>query len=128
MHKVEGMSLANTCRANFLMDNPAEYFANALFSVAPLQMGAGVKIKVLECMASSLPVVATAIGAEGIGAEAEDGLIVADSVSDYRKACLNLLDDMGKCQNLKLAARKWFETQYEPKQEVPERIYKIVEQ
>ena len=26
MHKVEGMRLANTCRANFLMDNPAEYF------------------------------------------------------------------------------------------------------
>lgn len=110
------------------VDNPAEYFANALFSVAPLQMGAGVKIKVLECMASSLPVVATAIGAEGIGAEAEDGLIAVDSVSDYRKACLNLLDDMDKCQKLKLAARKWFETHYEPNQETPERIYKIVEQ
>lgn len=109
------------------VDDPAPYFAEALFSVAPLQMGAGVKIKVLECMASSLPVVATSIGAEGIGAEADDGLLVSDTIEGYQKLCLDLLADTEKCKKLHFAAKQWFKIQYEPHQETAERIYRIVE-
>lgn len=49
----------------FLPDLDAVYRAARVF-VAPLYSGAGVKFKVLQAMSHSLPVVATAVAAEGI--------------------------------------------------------------
>lgn len=109
------------------VDNPAVYFAKALFSVAPIQIGAGVKIKVLECMQYGLPVVATEVGAEGINATAADGLFVTDEVNEYLKICGDLLADTKKCKLLQECSREWFMKKYKPYQETADRIYKIIE-
>lgn len=45
------------------------YFQNALCLVAPLLLGAGVKIKILEGMSSGIPVLTNSIGIEGIYAK-----------------------------------------------------------
>ena len=44
-------------------------YALASILIVPLRMGGGIKFKVLEAMASGLPVVSTKIGVEGIGVE-----------------------------------------------------------
>ena len=58
---------------DFLPD-PTECFAAAHLAVLPLFEGAGVKVKVLECLAAGLPVLTTGVGSEGIAAGVEDGL------------------------------------------------------
>lgn len=45
------------------------YLQKSKVFVCPLQFGSGIKTKVLEAMASGIPVVTTTIGAENIGAE-----------------------------------------------------------
>lgn len=64
------------------LENPSEAFARAHMAVAPLFQGAGVKVKVLECLAAGLPTLTTEIGAEGIEAGVEDGLITLESIPD----------------------------------------------
>jgi glycosyltransferase involved in cell wall biosynthesis len=57
---------------------PQAVFDQADVAVLPLFRGAGIKVKVLECLAAGLPVLTGAIGAEGIVATAADGLAVQE--------------------------------------------------
>lgn len=50
------------------VDNVAEYFEKCMCMVAPLVLGAGIKVKVLEAMSSGIPVLTNEIGIEGIKA------------------------------------------------------------
>lgn len=54
------------------VDDPAPYFENAMCLVAPLLLGAGVKVKIIEALSSGVPVVTNDIGIEGI--DAKDGV------------------------------------------------------
>lgn len=54
------------------VENPKEYFRKASILVAPLLLGAGIKIKILEAMSAGLAVVTNDIGIEGI--PAKDGI------------------------------------------------------
>lgn len=91
-------------------------FQQAWFSVAPLRIGAGVKLKVLECLSQGLPVVATNVGAEGIDAKECDGLIVADNVVTFADICISLMNDPGKCKHLGRNARDWYLNSYKPRE------------
>jgi polysaccharide biosynthesis protein PslH len=52
----------------------------------PLRIGGGSRLKILEALASGLPVVATKVGAEGLSLEADQHLTVVDSVEDMAAA------------------------------------------
>jgi len=47
--------------------------------VVPLSEGGGTRIKILEAMASGLPVVATAVAVEGLGLIENEEVLLADS-------------------------------------------------
>src|SRR5262249_18577619 len=42
------------------------YYGNALAAIVPLRTGGGTRLKILEAMAASVPVVSTPMGAEGL--------------------------------------------------------------
>jgi glycosyltransferase involved in cell wall biosynthesis len=65
--------------------------------------GAGIKNKVLEAMAAGRPVVASAAGAQGIGAGA--GLVVAPDLAGAAAEIVWLLSDPGMLQASGAAAR-----------------------
>lgn len=48
------------------VEDPSPYFLMAEIGVVPLLSGAGIKVKTLEMLRAGIPVVSTAIGAEGI--------------------------------------------------------------
>lgn len=50
-----------------LVDDVRTYLAGSDIAVVPLRYGAGVRFKIMEALAMSLPVVSTAKGAEGLG-------------------------------------------------------------
>jgi glycosyltransferase involved in cell wall biosynthesis len=73
------------------LDDPSNVFATSQIAVAPLRYGAGVKIKVLEALATGLPTVATPIGAEGI---APDKLLsVAGNAAAFARECIRLIGE-----------------------------------
>ncbi|WP_254546547.1 glycosyltransferase family 4 protein [Halomarina pelagica] len=61
--------------------------------VAPLRVGGGVRIKVLESMAWGVPVVTTPSGFEGVEATPGEDLLVPDSAEGFADATVRLLED-----------------------------------
>jgi glycosyltransferase involved in cell wall biosynthesis len=68
---------------------PASLFASSRVSIAPLLEGGGVRVKILESLASGCPVVATSIGGEGL---ALAGLTHTDDPAEFARACVSAID------------------------------------
>jgi glycosyltransferase involved in cell wall biosynthesis len=79
--------------ATGMVDDVGHYLEHAMISVAPIFVGSGTKLKILEALGAGLPVVTTTMGAEGI--EARDGidLQIADAPGDFADRCIRLLTD-----------------------------------
>lgn len=69
------------------------FYDQARLFVAPLRFGAGVKGKVLDSMAHGLPVVATRIAAEGIGATDSVHMAIGKTDTDFVQKLASLYTD-----------------------------------
>jgi len=78
-------------------------------AVVPLRVARGVQNKVLEAMACGLPVVATPAAMEGIGAEPDRDLLVADDPEGFAAHLIELLTVEGLRRALGEAARAYVE-------------------
>lgn len=63
--KIRRLQSANIVVTGYV-ESPRTYFERCQIGLAPLLRGAGIKVKVLECVNAGIPVVSTEIGAEGI--------------------------------------------------------------
>ena len=72
------------------VEDVSSWFSSSLCLVAPLILGAGVKIKILEALSSGIPVITNDIGIEGIRAVAGVDYIHCDNPKDYVEAILNI--------------------------------------
>lgn len=61
--------------------------------VAPLRMGSGTRLKILEAMAAGCAVVATTVAAAGLNNAAKRSLILADDERAFAQAVVALLND-----------------------------------
>lgn len=66
------------------------YFESLRLTVAPLRYGAGVKGKINQSLAHGVPVVTTAIGAEGIPGRDGEEFLVADAPADFARRVVEL--------------------------------------
>jgi len=79
------------------VDDPSDYFQKAFCFIAPLLHGAGIKIKVIEGMASGIPVITNDIGIEGIPAKRARDYIHCDTIGNYVEAIDNLFSNRERC-------------------------------
>ena len=79
--------------------------------LAPIRIGGGTKYKILEAMASGLPVITTKQGAMGIHATHNKELFVADTMEQVLKS-IDMIRDSGWRLGVVSAARKRIEEQY----------------
>ncbi len=77
--------------------------------IAPLFVGSGIRFKILEAMAMELPVVATSVAAEGIGAIGANGLFVEDEAVNMAKNIINLIQQPHEASDSGKAARAYIE-------------------
>lgn len=63
----------------------------SMVSVAPMRSGSGMQNKILEAMACELPVVTTHNGLEGIDAEPNEEILVADTSEIFAQSVISLL-------------------------------------
>ena len=80
-------------RGDRLARDLAAMLARARVAVAPMRYGAGLKLKTVEAMAHGVPVVSTALGAEGLGGTERLHLLVADEPHEIAAAIAALLAD-----------------------------------
>ncbi len=69
------------------------WIGRAAVFVAPLRLARGIQNKVLEAMASGVPVVASTAAWRGTGLPAEEGIVPAGSAEAFADAVLDLLAD-----------------------------------
>ena len=65
------------------VDSITPYFSQSMCLVAPLVLGAGIKIKVLEALSSGIPVLTNEIGIEGIPAKNEQEYFQCTKPEEY---------------------------------------------
>ncbi|MFC1922181.1 glycosyltransferase family 4 protein [Chloroflexota bacterium] len=67
----------------------------AAVCVVPLRSGGGTRLKILEAMAASLPVVSTSVGAEGLKLLDGKDLLIADTPNVFAETVINMLSNEG---------------------------------
>ena len=87
-------------------------FNEASFYIAPLFVGGGIRIKILEAMGAGLPVLASPISAEGIHANHEQGLIICNTAQEFIDAASALLLDHDECLRLGNNARDFIKEHF----------------
>jgi glycosyltransferase involved in cell wall biosynthesis len=89
------------------------YWARAAVAVVPLLAGGGSRLKILEAAASGVPVVSTAVGAEGLEFVAEREIAIRDEPQAFAEAVARLLGDPGAARSQATAARARVEALYD---------------
>jgi glycosyltransferase involved in cell wall biosynthesis len=80
---------------------PYLHQANAV--IAPLRIGSGTRLKLLQAMAAGAGIVATSIGAMGLKVEHERELLIADTPASFAEAVRRLIQN--ELQRLELGSR-----------------------
>jgi glycosyltransferase involved in cell wall biosynthesis len=81
-------------------------FDRASLFVAPIRMGSGTRLKVLEALVRGKAVVATSVAVEGLNLRSGVELEVADSAAPFAAACIRLLGDPDARRRLATAGRQ----------------------
>jgi glycosyltransferase involved in cell wall biosynthesis len=87
----------------------SDWLLRAEVGVAPLRIGAGMQNKLVQAMAAGLPVVATPLANEGIGATPGVQLWLRDEPRAFADAVITLLRDRATRERLGAAARSYVE-------------------
>jgi glycosyltransferase involved in cell wall biosynthesis len=91
---LEGVNMAG------YVDDPYPLIASSWISIAPLLVGGGTRLKILEAMALRAPVIATPKGAEGLDSTPGIHLLLAETPDAFAQSVIRLLQNPGLRQQL----------------------------
>ncbi|MFN8529428.1 MAG: glycosyltransferase [Anaerolineae bacterium] len=89
------------------------YLRAASLYVAPLRMGSGTRLKLLEAMAAGCAVVATTIAASGLIDEVRSTLCIADDAQTQIRTVLDLLAQPERCASMGRALQALVQAHYD---------------
>ncbi|MDO5416883.1 MAG: glycosyltransferase [Lachnospiraceae bacterium] len=101
----------------------ADVFADCICMAAPLLMGAGIKIKVLEAMASGVAVLTNEIGIEGISAVSGRDFLFCRNKEEYVKAIQDILNGKINCDEVGKCAKACIQGQFDIEKSVMQYIH-----
>ena len=94
------------------VDDVRPYIAGATIYVAPLRVGGGTRLKLMEAMAMGKPIVSTNLGAEGFPVVHDREMVLADEAQSFAQAVLDLLNNPARRRVLGQAGRAFAQTNY----------------
>jgi glycosyltransferase involved in cell wall biosynthesis len=95
------------------VDDVRPFYASAVAAVVPLRFGGGTRLKILEAMAAGVPVVSTRMGAEGIEAEDDVHLLLADCGREIAAAFRRIASSAETRARLSVAAHALVQRVYD---------------
>ncbi len=98
------------------IDDVSQYLSNKHIIIAPISSGAGVKIKVLDAIASGKPLVTTNKGAEGLSAPIKKMMNIADTPDDWVLILERLLGSYDDANGSAIALRETMLVELGPEQ------------
>lgn len=93
-------------------------YEEAEVCVVPLEVGSGLKLKLIEAMSHGRAVVSTSVGVQGVEEVSGYGVMVANSIDDFATAVIGLLSDSGKREVFEEANRHFIQSNF-----LPETVY-----
>lgn len=111
------------------VDDVTTFFEKSYCLVAPLQMGAGIKIKILEGMSSGIPVITNSIGIEGIAAKKGVDYIHCESTNEFIEAVIDLMSDVRKSNEVGANGKAFMQNEFDKElvmQKFIKRVYQII--
>jgi glycosyltransferase involved in cell wall biosynthesis len=94
LRSIEGITITG------YVDEVRPYIAGATVYVAPLRVGGGTRLKLMEAMAMGKAIVSTTVGAEGFPVTNGNELILADTPEQFVRAVVTLLEDPARREAL----------------------------
>jgi polysaccharide biosynthesis protein PslH len=91
----------------------APYYKDALAAIVPLHTGGGTRLKILEAMAASVPVISTTLGAEGLAVSPGENILIANTLADWITSLESITNDEARSNAIAAAGRKLVESRYD---------------
>lgn len=86
--------------------NLSEEYNKASVVIAPLRFGAGTQNKVLEAMATGVPVVCSEVGFKGLGVKSGEGVIMQNTAPEFAESVIDILESEDKRRNMGETGKK----------------------
>lgn len=115
IHNLEGVNYLG------FVDDIDSFIASQMLMVAPIHMGAGLKMKITHSLACGTPVLTTPIGAEGINIGSENGLWIEESIEALSEKCLELMKNGQELEKAGLRGKEAVNRLFSP-QRVKEKL------
>lgn len=106
----------------------SEVFRQAYLLLAPIRVGGGTSYKILEAMASGVPVLTTSLGANPLDAINNKDIVVAESDNDMTDKIIKLLNDEKFYKEISINARRLVVEKYDWKKisKKLDKVYRLV--
>jgi polysaccharide biosynthesis protein PslH len=88
------------------------YLKETAAFIVPLHAGGGMRVKILDAWCRGLPVISTAIGAEGIRVRDGENCMIADTPKGFAEAVCRVLREWWLAERLSRCGRQTVETEY----------------
>jgi glycosyltransferase involved in cell wall biosynthesis len=95
------------------VDSVLPYLQAADVYVAPLRMGSGTRLKLLEAMAAGCAIVATSTASAGLTAEARAAMRIAEGAGAFAAAIRTLLNNPAEREQLRADAQQQVRATYD---------------
>lgn len=95
------------------VDDLSEELLKYDVAIAPLFEGSGTRLKILDFLASGLPVVSTTLGVEGLHEDIARCLVIEDDINSYAAQINNIVRDLAKYEKIALRGRAYVERHYD---------------
>ena len=102
------------------VEDLTQYFAGSMCLVAPLVLGAGVKIKVIEGLSAGIPVLTNTIGIEGIPAENGKEYFFCETPEEYETMIRALARDVYDFDEIEACAKGFVGRTYDMNRDAAE--------
>lgn len=109
------------------VDSVVPYFESAMCLVAPLVLGAGIKIKVLEALSSGITVLTNELGIEGI--PAIDGIhyLHCESPKEYEKKIREIVNNKLDVETISIKAKEFIQNTFSVSKSAHEYMDEVIE-
>jgi polysaccharide biosynthesis protein PslH len=109
---ISRLARAGEIEVTGFVTNVRPYVQEASVVVVPLRVGGGTRLKILEALALSKPLVSTTVGAEGIEAVPDRDLVIADRAEEFADEVVSLLSQPERREALGDAGRRLVQSKY----------------
>jgi glycosyltransferase involved in cell wall biosynthesis len=112
-HDIQQLHDGQACFVHGQVPDVTRYYQSAGLVIAPIRLGSGTRLKILEALMFGKALVASSVAVEGLDIRPGIDLEVADTPSSFANACLELMRDERRRHRLGQAGRERVLERYE---------------